>query len=96
MGEVQALPEPPVDVPVESVERARSTFAAYREVVRQIAGDPLEGEPPKDPSFLSWTLAACSPLPLGERQQAAGGHRHRRAAGAGHRPAPRGACGRST
>ncbi|MEV5003018.1 LON peptidase substrate-binding domain-containing protein [Nocardioides sp. LML1-1-1.1] len=69
LGEVQALPEPPVDVPVELVERARSTFAAYRAVVSEIAGDPLEGELPKDPAFLSWTLAACSPLPLGERQQ---------------------------
>ena len=69
LGEVQELPEPPVDVPVELVERARSTFAAYREVVRQIAGDPLDGDLPRDPAFLSWTLAACSPLPLGERQQ---------------------------
>ena len=26
------------------------------------------GELPRDPAYLSWTLAACAPLPLKERQ----------------------------
>lgn len=69
LGEVRSLPEPEVVVPAEVAERARATFAAYRTMVRQIAGDPLEGELPQDPGYLSWTLAACSPLPLGERQE---------------------------
>ena len=69
LGEVRLLPEPETDVPVEIVEHARATFAAYREVVSQIAGDPLEGDLPADPTYLSWTLAACSPLPLAERQE---------------------------
>lgn len=69
VGEVRVLPELPADVPAEVVEQARATFAAYRAVVRDIAGDPLSGELPQDPGFLSWTLAACSPLPLGERQE---------------------------
>ncbi|HVK28716.1 MAG TPA: LON peptidase substrate-binding domain-containing protein [Nocardioides sp.] len=69
LGEVRLLTEPEVVVPVEVVERARATFAAYRAMVRQIAGDPLDGELPQDPGYLSWTLAACSPLPLGERQE---------------------------
>lgn len=68
LGEVRTLPEPPSDVPTDVVDRARATFAAYRAVVSEIASDPLEGSLPSDPHFLSWTLAACSPLPLGERQ----------------------------
>lgn len=68
-GEVRVLPEPQTAVHPEVVERARATFAAYRAVVRQVAGDPLDGELPTDPSYLSWTLAACSPLPLAERQE---------------------------
>ncbi|NYI46964.1 hypothetical protein BJ993_004044 [Nocardioides aromaticivorans] len=69
VGEVRVLNEPEVVVPVEVVERARATFTAYRAMVREIAGDPLEGELPRDPAYLSWTLAACTPLPLGERQE---------------------------
>lgn len=69
VGEVRVLPEPEAVVPLEVVERARATFTAYRAMVREIAGDPLEGELPQDPGYLSWTLAACTPLPLGERQE---------------------------
>lgn len=68
IGEVRALPEPTDEVPAEIVDRARATFAAYRAVVSEISADPLEGNLPSDPQYLSWTLAACSPLPLGERQ----------------------------
>lgn len=69
VGEVRVLPEPEVVVPEGVAEQARATFTAYRAMVREIAGDPLEGELPLDPGYLSWTLAACSPLPLGERQE---------------------------
>lgn len=69
VGEVTLLPEPTVEVPPVVVERARATFTAYRQVLRRIAGDPLEGSLPQDPVYLSWTLAACAPLPMGERQQ---------------------------
>lgn len=68
LGDVRTLPEPTTKVPREVVERARATFTAYRAVVSQISADPLEGDLPSDPAYLSWTLAACSPLPLGERQ----------------------------
>lgn len=68
LGEVRTLPEPTTKVPRDVVERARATFTAYRAVVSQISADPLEGDLPSDPAYLSWTLAACSPLPLGERQ----------------------------
>ena len=69
VGEVTLLPGRATEVPEEVVEQARATFTAYRHVLRSIAGDPLQGELPKDPTYLSWTLAACTPLPMGERQQ---------------------------
>jgi Lon protease-like protein len=69
VGEVTLLPGQATEVPEELVEQARATFTAYRHVLRSIVGDPLQGELPKDPTYLSWTLAACTPLPMGERQQ---------------------------
>ena len=33
-----------------------------------IRDSPYTGDLPQDPSYLSWTLAACAPLPLHERQ----------------------------
>ena len=36
--------------------------------MREIAGDPYDGELPEDATYLSWTLAACAPLPMAERQ----------------------------
>ncbi|HSP59559.1 MAG TPA: LON peptidase substrate-binding domain-containing protein, partial [Ornithinimicrobium sp.] len=49
-------------------ERARATFAAYRVALGTIREDPYPGELPRDPAYLSWTLAAVAPLPLNERQ----------------------------
>ncbi|GAA4805885.1 LON peptidase substrate-binding domain-containing protein [Nocardioides caeni] len=69
VGEVAILGESADDVPAEVIDRARATFVAYRHLVREISSDPLEGELPSDPDFLAWTLAACSPLPLAERQE---------------------------
>ncbi len=69
VGEVTVLAGTAADVPEDVVQQARATFAAYRHVLRSIAGDPLQGELPSDPTYLSWTLAACTPLPMGERQQ---------------------------
>ena len=73
VGEVTLLdgtqPQPQDEVPSDVVERARATFTAYRHVLTSIAGDPLQGDLPSDPTYLSWTLAACTPLPMGERQQ---------------------------
>lgn len=68
VGEVTLLPEPADAVPEELAERARATFTAYREVLRSIAGDPFSGDLPRDPVYLGWTLSACAPLPMAERQ----------------------------
>lgn len=69
LGEVTVLHEDTSPVPTEIVEQARAVFAAYRSVLASVAGDPLVGDLPDDPLFLSWTLAAVSPLPLAERQE---------------------------
>ena len=68
VGEVVDRPESSGAVDAELVERARSTFTAYRAALAAIRADPYTGNLPKDPSYLSWTLAACAPLPLHERQ----------------------------
>ncbi len=87
IGHVSDRPEPPADVPEHLLEMARATFTAYRTALAAIRADPYSGALPKDPTYLSWTLAACAPLPLGERQVAAGGRRRSGAAHPGHRPA---------
>ncbi|GAB3859465.1 LON peptidase substrate-binding domain-containing protein [Nocardioides maradonensis] len=69
LGEVEELPEPAVTVEPHVVESARATFTAYRSVLRGFTTDPFQGELPADPTYLSWTMAACAPLPMAERQQ---------------------------
>lgn len=68
VGHVRARPEVPGVVPEEVEERARATFAAYRVALGTFREDPYPAELPRDPSYLSWTLAAVAPLPLQERQ----------------------------
>ena len=68
VGHVVDRPETPADVPREILERARATFTAYRTALAGIRSDPYAGQLPKDPTYLSWTLAAVAPLPMQERQ----------------------------
>jgi Lon protease-like protein len=68
VGVVVDRPETGGAVSPELLEQARETFTAYRAALAQIRADPYTGQLPKDPSYLSWTLAACAPLPLPERQ----------------------------
>ncbi|MCW2795439.1 LON peptidase substrate-binding domain-containing protein [Nocardioides sp.] len=68
VGHVVDRPEPPGHVPEEILERARATFTAYRAALVGLRADPYLGDLPKDPTYLSWTLAACAPLPLQDRQ----------------------------
>ena len=76
-------------MPEEIVERARATFAAYRVALGRSARDPYPGDLPRDPTYLSWTLAALAPLPLPERQALLEAEDAADAAGHGHRPAAR-------
>jgi len=68
VGHVEARPEVPSDVAPEIVERARAVFTAYRAALSEFRDDPFTGPLPRDPAYLSWTLAAVAPLPLQERQ----------------------------
>jgi len=61
-------PEPVKDVPETLLEHARATFVAYRAALAEIRADPYDGTLPRDASYLSWTLSACAPLPMPERQ----------------------------
>ena len=68
LGHVVDRPELPGFVPDQVLDRARATFTAYRAALAEIRTDPYAGSLPKDPTYLSWTLAAIAPLPLQERQ----------------------------
>lgn len=68
IGHVIDLPEASTPVSEELLQRSRATFTAYRAALAAIRSDPFQGELPRDPAYLSWTLAACAPLPLQERQ----------------------------
>ncbi len=68
LGHVEDLEENDHVVAEEVLERARATFTAYRQALSEIAHDPYDGRLPRDPSYLSWTLAACAPLPMPQRQ----------------------------
>lgn len=68
VGHVHDRPDPRGLVPDDVEERARATFAAYRVALGTIREDPYPAELPRDPTYLSWTLAAVAPLPLHDRQ----------------------------
>jgi len=68
VGHVQDRPEAATPVPEQVLTSARATFSAYRAALAGIRADPYSGALPRDPSYLSWTLAACAPLPMPERQ----------------------------
>lgn len=68
VGHVTDHPDPDAPVAESIVERARIAFTAYRAALADIRSDPYDGTLPRDPTYLSWTLAAVAPLPMPERQ----------------------------
>ena len=68
VGHVTARPDATPPVQEEVVEQARVMFTAYRSALAQIRGDVLPAELPQDPTYLSWSLAALTPLPMPDRQ----------------------------
>ena len=68
VGHVTERPDPEAAVPESVLERARVAFTAYRAALAEISSDPYSGTLPRDPTYLSWTLAALAPLPMSERQ----------------------------
>jgi Lon protease-like protein len=68
VGEVDTLDDPPCAAE-EEVRRTTQTFAAYRKLLAELRGkDLLDAALPRDPAYLSYTLAASCPLTLPERQ----------------------------
>jgi Lon protease-like protein len=68
VGHVTALPDAAEPVSEAVLEQARVAFTAYRAALADIRSDPYSGALPRDPEWLSWTLAAVAPLPMPERQ----------------------------
>jgi Lon protease-like protein len=68
VGRVTPLAEHDVVVPDELARAARSTFEAYRGALLEIDREPPTADLPRDPAYLSWALAALSPLTLAQRQ----------------------------
>ena len=68
VGHVVKRPDAAADVPESVLEQARVAFTAYRAALAGLRSDPYAGALPRDPTYLSWTLAAVAPLPMSERQ----------------------------
>ena len=68
LGHVTARPDATPPAQEDVVERARVMFTAYRSALAQVRGDLLPTELPQDPTYLSWTLSALTPLPMPDRQ----------------------------
>jgi uncharacterized protein len=71
VGDVETVDEARVDTPLglEEAERTRATFGEYRRRLSELRGDDvLDGDLPRDPEYLSYSLAATCLLTLQERQ----------------------------
>jgi Lon protease-like protein len=68
-GTVDLIEDVDDDVDQEVVALALATFERYRERLSEVHGEPvLEGHLPRDPTYLSWSLAATALLTLRDRQ----------------------------
>ena len=71
VGDVEVLPEKTKQEPaaLEQAVRAMDTFEEYRRQLSELRGDDvLDGDLPRDPEYLSYSLAATCLLTLQERQ----------------------------
>ena len=71
VGDVDLLSEgKATTLDVEEAERALGTFESYRGRLSEMRGDDvLDGDLPRDPEYLSYSLAATCLLTLRERQE---------------------------
>jgi Lon protease-like protein len=71
VGDVDLLSEgKPTPLDVEEAERALGAFESYRGRLSEMRGDDvLDGDLPRDPEYLSYSLAATCLLTLRERQE---------------------------
>ena len=69
VGIVDLLEEPDAPDAEAEAERTLATFDTYRRRLAELRGGPvLSGDLPRDPTYLSWTLATTCLLTLPERQ----------------------------
>ena len=71
VGDVETVEEPPDTsaAAAQEADRARETFEEYRRRLSEMRGDDvLDGDLPRDPEYLSYSLAATCLLTLRERQ----------------------------
>lgn len=71
VGDVETVDEPRSDdaAGVHEAQRTRETFEEYRRQLSELRGDDvLDGDLPRDPEYLSYSLAATCLLTLQERQ----------------------------
>jgi hypothetical protein len=72
VGDVETLPERTEPHPdaIRQAERTYATFVEYRRRLSELrGGDVLDGDLPRDPEYLSYSLAATCLLTLAERQE---------------------------
>ncbi len=69
MARVRLIADVAESVPQITQDLARTAFTAYRGAVAGFSADPFSGSLPRDPVYLSWTLAALAPLPLAQQQR---------------------------
>jgi Lon protease-like protein len=72
VGDVETLPERTEPHPdaIGQAERTYATFVEYRRRLSELrGGDVLDGDLPRDPEYLSYSLAATCLLTLAERQE---------------------------
>jgi Lon protease-like protein len=68
VGHVTPLLEHVVPVPDPVAATARTTYDAYCDALLEIDRDLPATDLPRDPTYLSWALAALAPLTLSQRQ----------------------------
>ncbi len=69
VGIVDVLEEPDLPEAEAEAERTVATFDTYRRRLGELRGGPvLDGDLPRDPTYLSWSLATTCLLTLPERQ----------------------------
>lgn len=69
-GEVELLADSTSAQTPAAATAARAVHEEYRALLGALRGeDPISGDLPEDPEYLSYTLAASSLLPMPERQQ---------------------------
>jgi uncharacterized protein len=67
-GHVETVPSIDATVDPDIVAATLALFTAYRAAVTPFRGDPHPGDLPRDPTYLSWTLAAVAPFAMPDRQ----------------------------